>query len=355
KKRYAILRDHRNWEPVTTAGLQAERDGTFMLARIPGAADGQPITLPGPFDPEPSGLAVGDCQDIYIADTRNQRVIRNDGSCETRMVISGGSGGGIALGQLDQPRGLLIANNSLYIADSGAGQVMVFRLPKLELRAILEESLQEPVGLAADSQDRVYVLDRGLNSVLRFNRWGSADEPYNAKMANQPELESPFCMAIDGQNILYFADDHTNTVLRFDADGKALGKLPKTLAPLRPRALAARGDMLYVADAEDGQVWVYDCKAKAYLGARADYRGPVAAMVVDNTGALYIKSGLDESFYRLEADASCVAAGTLMSGPLDAGQGTEWFRAHVQAEAPQGTELTLQTFVSDDSSIGPQD
>src|SRR5262249_48853158 len=123
----------------------------------------------------------------------------------------------------------------------------------------------------------------------------------------------------------------------------------------RPRALAARGDMLYVADAEDGQVWVYDCKAKAYLGALADYRGPVAAMVVDNTGALYIKSGLDESFYRLEADASWVAAGTLMSGPLDAGQGTEWFRAHVQAEAPQGTELTLQTFVSDDSSIGPQD
>jgi phage tail-like protein len=355
KKRYAILRDHRNWEGVEIAGLQAERDGAFTLARIPGTGDGQIITPPTPFDSESSGLAVGDCQDIYIADTVNHRVIRIDGVCETRMVIPGGSGNVNTLGQFDQPRGLLIANDSLYIADSGAGRVQVFRLSTLELRAILEEPLQEPVGLVGDSLGRVYVLDRGLNSVLRFNRWGAPDEPYNTKMANQPELESPFCIAIDGQDILYVADANTDMVLRFDAEGEALGKLPKTLAPLRPRALASRGDRLYVADAEDRQVWAYNCKTDAYLGALADYRGPVAAMVVDNTGSLYIKSGLDESFYRLQADASFVANGTLTSGPLDAGEGTEWFRANVQAEAPEGTELSLQTFVSDDPSIEPVD
>jgi phage tail-like protein len=355
KKRYAILRDHRNWEGVTTSGLQAERDGAFTLARIPGAVDGQRITLASPFDSEPSGLAAGDCQDVYIVDTVNHRVIRIDGVCETRMVIPGGSGSGNTLGRFDQPRGLLIANNSLYVADSGAGRVLVFRLPTLELRAIWEDPLQEPVGLAADSLGRVYVLDRGLNSVLRFNGWGSADEPYNTKMANQPDLESPFCVAIDGKDVLYVADDHTNAVLRFDAAGKALDKLPDTLAPLRPRALAARGDRLYVAGAEDGQVWVCDCKAEVYIGSLADYRGPVAAMVVDETGALYIKPGMDESIYRLQADASYVAAGTLTSGPLDAGVDTEWFRVHVQAEAPEGSELTLQTFVSDDPTIEPQD
>jgi phage tail-like protein len=69
----------------------------------------------------------------------------------------------------------------------------------------------------------------------------------------------------------------------------------------------------------------------------------------------YIKPGLDASIYRLQADASYVATGTLTSGRLDAGEGTEWFRANVQAEAPEGTELSLQTFVSDDPSIEPVD
>jgi phage tail-like protein len=355
KKRYAILRDHRNWEGVTIAGLEAERDGVLTLARIPGTVDGQPITLPSPFDSEPSGLAVDDCRDIYIADTVNQRVIRIDGVCEARTVVPGGSGGGNALGQFNRPRGLLIDNDSLYVADSGAGRVQIFRLPTLELQAIWEEPLRRPDGLAADSQGRVYILDRGLIRVLRFNRCGAADEPYNSKMANQPDLESPFCLAIDGRDVLYVTDDQTNTVMRFDAAGNALGKPPKTPAPLRPRALASRGDRLYVADAEDGQVWVYDCKTEVYIGALADYRGPVAAMVVDKNGALIIKPGPDESIYRLQADSSYVAAGTLTSGPLDAGEGTEWFRARAQAEAPEGTELILQTFVSDDPAAGPDD
>lgn len=59
----------------------------------------------------------------------------------------------------------MVAHDNLYVADSGTvgsgnGRVWVLRLPSLEVRAVWR-LLLEPIGLAADSQGRIYVLDRG--------------------------------------------------------------------------------------------------------------------------------------------------------------------------------------------------
>ena len=136
---YAVLRDLRNWGDVTMTALQPVPDGALTLARIPGTVDGRQISYPGPrYDAESSGLAIGDCRNSYISDTSSDRVIWNDEVCKTRFVLPGNGSGGTAPGQFTRPRGLLIANDSLYVADSGNGRVQVFRLQTLELRAIWE-------------------------------------------------------------------------------------------------------------------------------------------------------------------------------------------------------------------------
>jgi phage tail-like protein len=350
--RYAVLRDRRTWdEGVVTTALQKEADGVLTLASVPGLDKVNWISVPQPFDVEPSGLAIGSHRDLYIADATHNRLIQVGGACDTRMELPGLAGGE----WFEKPSALLVVNESLFVADSGNSRLLVFRLPTLELRGVWEGSLQNPIGLAADSQGRVYVLDQGFKQVLRFSATGDTDDIYNAAIASQSVLVSPRFLAIDGQDTLYVSDDQLNSVLRFDSSGKSLDALPlANLAhPSRPRALAARGDRLYVADADTGLIWAFDCVAETYLGTLAAYRGPITALALDEKGKLYIKRGLDETIYQLPADGSFVAKGMLEAGPFDAGELSQWERVHVDVDTPAGTEADLYTYLSDDETAGP--
>jgi phage tail-like protein len=358
--KYAVLRYQRDWDGVTLTGLQQQEDGALTLARVPSPPDGQPVSLPPPYDVDPSGIALGRCKDLYLSDTANNAVAFIDETCGARVVLPSCNGSGEALGQFNAPRGLLVGPpGGLYVADSGNARIQVFRLPSLELRAIWDQFLEEPTCLAADSQHRVYVLDRGLKRVLRFNAWGVPDDAYNAAtMAQPPALKSPYSLTIGAQDILFVADadNQSNSVLSFDVNGKALGTLPTNASPFpaKPRALAACRDRLYVADAGSGQIWTYDRAAGVYIGAASNFIGPVAAMTVPQDGeTLYIKPGPGQDIVKLQTLAAYIPSGTLVTGPLDAGESSEWERAHVKAEIPGGTNVRLFTFVSDKSTMVP--
>ena len=114
--------------------------------------------------------------------------------------------------------------------------------------------------------------------------------------------------------------------------------------------MAARGARLYVADAESGFVWACDTLTRSWLGPVQTYRGPVAALAIDDMGALYIKPGSDDTVYRLDADAARVESGTLLAGPLDAGEGDVWERVWVEAEIPVETSVFLEVAASNDGS-----
>jgi phage tail-like protein len=354
--RYAVLRDGRTWAGVMATQLQAQPDGVLTLARVPGPVDGQAITLADPYETDASGLAIGDCNDHYLADTAGHRLVWIDGVCGARMLVPGNAWPGDAPGRFDEPRGLLLGPpGSLYVADSANGRIQVLRLPGLEVRAIWEEPFQRPTGLACDSQNRIYVLDRGLKQVLRFDAWGLADGTYNTAMATQLSLASPAFMAIDAGDTLYLADDVANVVLRFDPAGQPLEPLPSAggAAPARPRALAAQENRLYVADGAAGYIWVFDRLAGQYLGTVSGYCGPVTALALDEVGTLYIKSGLDETIYPLAAESAFISSGQLVSERLDAGEQSEWVRVAVAADVPAGTQLRLELFASDDPLATP--
>ncbi|HUS15473.1 MAG TPA: phage tail protein [Chloroflexia bacterium] len=355
KTRYALLRAGSSWEGITTDGLVAEPDGVLTLARVPGPAEGAVIEIAGPFDVAASGLAVGPRGDLYLSDTAGGRVLWTDGVCGTRMIVPPAHCAGAVPGPFSEPRGLLlIAPDTLYVADSGNARVQVLHVPGLEARAIWQGAFQTPTGLAADSRQRVYVLDRGLGKVLRFNAAGVPDNAYNAALAAQTGLAAPTFLTIDGDDVLYVSNDADNTVWRFDTDGQFLGSLaaPDAVSGFRPRALAAHSGCLYIADAGDGRIWVYDLRAMRYVGPVAGYRGPVTALAVDEEGVLLIKPGLDEVFHQLSGRAYVASAG-VVADRLDAGEQADWMRVQVQADIPAGTVVRLQFFVTDDEADVP--
>jgi phage tail-like protein len=351
--RYAVLRDRRVWDGVILAGLQAEPDGVLTLARVPGTGDGNPIIYPPPYSFAPSGLALGEHHDIYLAETDQQAVSWLMGGCgDTKVVL--GSDKGAMPGQLDSPRGLAVSRGSLYLADSGNGRVLVFRLPTLELRAIWKGVLQEPTCLASDSEGRIYVLDHRLPGVLRFDVSGVPDAAYNAAMSQLLQSATPVALAIGGDDVLYLSDQQSNSVLRFDLNGQALAAPPHAGAPIQPRALATRDERLYVADEATGWIRVYHA-GQGWVGQVPDYRGPVAAMTLDRLGGLYIKPGPDANYHSLGPDAAYASLGTLTAGPLDAGLEATWVRVHVEAEGGSGSEVELRLYPADSDATPPSE
>lgn len=353
--RYAVLRDGQRWEEVRLSGLEAEPDGVLRLARVPGTRPGEELDLPGPYASDPSGVAVGSCGDLFVADTVRHRVIWRDGICGTRMVLPSHRGASNALGHFDEPRALLLGAAGLYVADSGNARIQIFRLPTLEPRAVWTGGLDSPTGLAADGAGRVYVLDRGLKTVLRFSAWGQRDDTFNAAVATQLVGASPKFVAVDFDGTLYLSDDAAGTLLRFDKHGGKLPDLPLLGAPagFAPGALAAHAQRLYVADAASGGIWIFDIAAGHFIGAVAGYRGPVTAMTFDSHGNLYVKPGLDETVHLLAANLGCVHLGELVSGPLDAGDASGWVRAFAEAEQPARTSVALRTFVAENPASAP--
>lgn len=355
---YAVLRDRRKWD-AERAGLRVGEEGALTLARVPGPGDARPIVHPVPYETPASGVAVGRCRDLYVADTANHTVLWIlDGCREKRYRI--GNGAGSQPGEFDTPRGLAVGPQDLFVADSGNDRIQVFRLPNLDLRGIWEDGLDEPTCVACDGQGRLYVLHNGLKRIRRFDASGVPDPAYDDAMSQHAELIAPVWIAIGSDDVLYVSDNQSNDVLRFDSDGVALDPLPKAgapqwpRAPEWPRAVAAHHDQLYVADAKTGRIYVRDA-GQGWLGTLPGYSGPVAAMALDETGVLYVKHGLDEAYDELRAYTSHVSEGKLTAGPFDAGERTEWARVNVDVDQPPGTTVSVRLHTSRSRTNAPSD
>ena len=344
---YRVLRDQRHWdEAVSLVGLVTHADGALLLDGLPGLASGSLIQLPAPYSTSASGLACGKGRTSYSAITSEHgQILMSECGCGGFEVFNSATDSVPNDKDFKLPRGLLVVGEQLFVADSGNNRVLVLALPSLRKNAEWTSGLQAPVCLAADSTGRIYVLDIASSKVLRFSAVGEVDANFSVAVA------AATAIAIDSQNRLYVTS--ANTFLRFDTSGIAIGSLTLPTSSFKPRAMAARGTRLYVSDADTGYIWAYDTQSAAWLGKVQAYRGPVAAMAIDDSGALLLKPGLDETVYRLEADMARIESGTLLAGPRDAGEGDVWARVWVEAEIPPETEVLLEVAGSDVSNMVP--
>lgn len=343
--KHAMLRDGTRWEGIRMHGLEANAQGSIGLVKLPGAPPDRPVVHPGPWEAPPSGLAAGPEKSVCIADTDHDRVLCSDTLCNRRISIRGA---GFA-----SPRGLALADGRLYAADSGNARIQVFRSPDWGLETVWQGPLVEPLGVAVDSTRRVYVLDGGRRSILRFSASGRFDRAYSEAMTANGELVEPAFLAMGPDDCLYVSDRARNQVLRFDAGATALDPLT-ALDAKRPRALAAGKDRLFVADAADGKIRAFDLQAVVDLGSLPDFCAPVTAMLLEEGGALWVKTDPALGLERLPAAQGCVSQGVLIAGPLDAGVAQVWERLRIQVEDKAPANVAAEVFLAPTDTPAPQ-
>lgn len=343
RKRFVLLRDESGW-PRSHAGLDTDASGDLLLARVPGALEHAYLIVPGPYDRMPAleAFAVGAHGEIVLALRAQRELVVIDGACNGRrfkLRWDEWCRGDVALQSVS---GLAAGRNTLYVADEVGARVLAFTLPALELRWVLHAPFRAPKRLGLDAEGRLYVLDVERKRIVRLTPDGQVDGSYDTDVV--PELAHAIDLFVTASGAAFVTIDGDSAIRRFSAVGATQAELPPpaTASTLQPGAIAGDARCLYVADRASGAIWVYAVESRQWIAPMVGVRAPITGLATDGTSNLYMRSGNDDAYTRLDASAGYVASGVLEVGPFDAGEHCVWTRVHADAGASSSTHLVLE-------------
>ncbi|MBD1400677.1 hypothetical protein [Pelovirga terrestris] len=164
---------------------------------------------------------------------------------------------------LRQPRGLTVAEDILYVADSQRRQVLAFDSEDKYLRLYGgAETLEQPLDVAVYG-DRVYVVDHSAYNIKVFDReTGELQGTIGERGREEGQLDRPTHVRVDHEGNLYVTDSLNFRVQKFDAEGNFIhmfgypGSTPGGFA--RPKGIdVTRDGYLYAVDAAFENVQIF--------------------------------------------------------------------------------------------------
>lgn len=116
----------------------------------------------------------------------------------------------------------------LYVADNGLQVIHIFDLAKKEYRQVFWLSpsgparLKNPVGVAVDRENHLYVSDADLNRIFVFDRKGTL----RSTIGSDEDLMRVSSIAVDPKReILYAVDTPGHRLVLFDLSGHKIGEI----------------------------------------------------------------------------------------------------------------------------------
>lgn len=255
--------------------------------RIRTIAGAGPILFSGDGGPamnaafaSPSGLAFDGAGNLYIADTKNNRIRMIDSSGNVRTVAGDG--------------GPTYDDDPACIADQ-------------------DNFLRAPQGIAVDPAGNLYIADTG-KSRIRMIATGGAE----STIAAAPLLKQPVGVAIDAAGNLYVADSTGLIEISLSGSTTTLSSQAATGSPV----LDAAGNLFIPAGSEvdrigpDGSLspvagtgeYFYSA-APGFVSATEEI-GYANAVAVDATGSIYVADRAKGAIQRVSGNCAVSAAGS---------------------------------------------
>ena len=200
----------------------------------------------------PQGVAIDNNGNIYIADTINHRIRKIETSgVITTIAGSGGRGvgngafggdGGLATSAtLNLPSGVAVDNNgNIYIADSGN-----HRIRKIDTSGVIatiagtgtnsfsgdtglatSASLNIPQGVAVDNDGNIYIADNNNHRIRKVDTSGIITTIIGD--GTDAELNNPTSVAVDNSRNVYVADTYNQRIRKLNVSTNTLSNITFT-------------------------------------------------------------------------------------------------------------------------------
>jgi DNA-binding beta-propeller fold protein YncE len=207
---------------------------------------------------KPTGLAVDQDGNFYVADSGNNRIQKFDR--DGRFLAEVG-GTGTANGQFSEPWAVVVdTQGNVYVADTWNHRIQKFDKdlkyvtqwgkPALDLKNPQPYDFWGPRDVAVDAQGNVWVTDTGNSRVLKFDPNGKHLATLGGPGSEAGKLRDPVGVEIAANGDIYVADGWNSRIQKFDNDLKPLaafpvpGWLPDDPTTMPYLALLPNGDII---------------------------------------------------------------------------------------------------------------
>ena len=245
----------------------------------------------------PYGVAVDGAGNLYIADVGNHRIRKVD-STGTIITIAGteergfsGDGGPAIQAQLDAPSGVAVDElGNLYIADRNNHRIRrvdstgtITTIAGTEERGFsgdggpaTQAPLFLPTGVAVDGAGNLYIADQYNHRIRRVDSTGTITTIAgtgelgfggDGGPAIQAQLGDPTGVAVDGPGNLYIADQYNHRIRRVDSTGTIT-----TIAGTGERGFSGDGGPAIQAQLDDPTGVAVDGAGNLYIADASNHR-----------------------------------------------------------------------------------
>jgi len=248
----------------------------------------------------PYAIAVDATGSVYIADSNNNRVLKESlsGSTYTESVIGSG---------LDSPAQVAVdGRGNVYIADSGNGRVVKESLNAgVYTQTTISSGYSSPNGVAVDANGNVYVADTLNDRVLKLTLSGNS---YTQTVLPASGLSTVFGVAVDGAGNVYIADTGNQRIVKETLSGSTYTQSLVNSGLDDPFTIAVDGlgDIFFVQFYQNYIIEEVPAAGGGYVSERSPSPALSApyGIAVDGLGNVYVSDVGSEQVYKEDyADA----------------------------------------------------
>jgi phage tail-like protein len=212
----------------------------------------------------------------------------------------------------------------------------------------------DPVDLAVLPGGRIVVSDRAAGLLQLFDPRGCPRGAWDGGSEDQPVLAAPGALAVGRDGRLFVVEEGRAAIAILDPDGRIISRTEDA-------ALVGEDfEQGSIAVDADGTLWISTRASTPHEVIRCDAAGrcgppervpstppECTLLAFDSDGRAIFGTPQAPCLHRADMTAR-LGEGRYRSAALDSGGiGTQWDRIFLDASVPQGTTLTVATFVSD--------
>jgi RHS repeat-associated protein len=249
----SIIRDARG-RPTTTT--EADANGGETRRHLEYAAQfGTEGTGPGQLE-LPEGLAIGPHSEIWVADTKNNRI--EEFNTKGELLETFGTKGAGA-GQLNHPAAVALdAAGDVWVADTKNNRIEEFTAKGEYLKSVGSKGAEPgqfdaPSALAIDSEGNVWVADTKNDRVEELNAKGEYLRAFGSLGAGTGQLDNPSGIAVTAGHDVWVADTTNGRLQEFTATGEYI-----RTAGTKGTGLGELGHPAELSTDASGDIWVAD-------------------------------------------------------------------------------------------------